>query len=308
MDKNAAKRHFGRHADEWLRESYQGDGYDYPTAHHRVRIVCKILADRDAPLTVADLGCGGGNLAITLAAKGHRVTGVDQTAKMIEIANAAKSTLPPEAQDNVAFIEAPIESSGLPAASFDAVIAMGVIGYQENDDGLFETAASLLKPQGLFLVSCRNRLFNMASPSFRTFNEIEAGTAPALIHEADEFCRPVPAADARAFVARIKAEAEAAAQAADTLGTTETGRAADERPHIEARQHTPKELEKTADSHGFDVETIYGVHPHLIDPRVNRLLPPGVFNTISTSLEALEHLPVSLLWSSAFISVCEKRA
>ena len=37
------------------------------------------------------------------------------------------------------------------------------------------------------------------------------------------------------------------------------------------------------------------------------LLPPNIFNEFSGCLEALEHLSVSLIWSSVFIGVFKKR-
>ncbi|MFH1791702.1 MAG: hypothetical protein ABH885_06960, partial [Candidatus Omnitrophota bacterium] len=77
--------------------------------------------------------------------------------------------------------------------------------------------------------------------------------------------------------------------------------------NIERRQHTPQGLKTIAGRHGFAHEAFYGVHPHIIAPPLNKLLPPKLYNTISKSLEALEHLPVSLTWSSQFIGVFRKK-
>lgn len=308
MDKKTVEDHFEAHAEEWLRDSYEGDGYTYPTAYHRARIVSRILGSDSGPLTIADLGCGGGDLAILLARQGHRVCGVDQVERMVEIAEARKAELPENIRNNVTFTQGELENSGLPEQEFDAVTSMGVIGYLDNDGILFRTAHDLLKPGGLFLVSCRNRLFNMNSLSFRTLNEIEAGTAPALIEEMETYCAPVPAEDAAAFLTRLEMQSAALGEAGASGESKGEEPVAGEQPHIEARQHTPKGLNETARGLGFTPKETHGVHPHLIDPRLNRLLPPKVFNGISTALEALEHLPVSLLWSSVFISVFEKDA
>ena len=306
LDKKIVVDHFAAHAEEWLRASYDGGDYDYPTALHRARIVSGILADFETPQSVADLGCGGGDLAILLAGQGHTVTGVDQVEHMVAIADARKDELPETVRRNVTFRHGELENTGLGHGQFDAVLSMGVIGYLDSDEVLFRTAHDLLKPGGLFLVSCRNRLFNMNSLSYRTLNEIEAGTAPAIIEEMETYCAPIPTGDAAAFLTNLAAQIAVLGEAG--LGGTSGGdtKEVDDQAHIEARQHTPKALDETALRLGFTPKKIYGVHPHLIDPRLNKLLPPKVFNAFSAALEALEHLPVSLLWSSVFISIFEK--
>ena len=40
----------------------------------------------DEPLNIVDLGCGTGLLTCALARKGHRVTGVDPAAAMLDVA------------------------------------------------------------------------------------------------------------------------------------------------------------------------------------------------------------------------------
>ena len=308
LGKKTVQNHFAAHAEEWLRASYEGGDFDYPTAYHRARIVSGILAAKDTPLTVADLGCGGGDLAILLAGQGHTVTGVDQVERMVAIADGRKDGLPETVRRNVTFRHGELETTGLKHGHFDAVTSMGVIGYLDSDDILFRTAHDLLKPGGLFLVSCRNRLFNMNSLSYRTLNEIEAGTAPALIEETEAYCAPIPTEETAEFLARLKAQA-AILDEVDLSGRSdEPVQGPDDQPHIEARQHTPKDINETARRLGFRPTKTVGVHPHLIDPRLNRLLPPKVFNAVSTALEAFEELPASLLWSSVFISVFEKNA
>lgn len=311
MDRNAVKRHFDSHALAWLREAYQGDGRIYPTARNRVRIVSGLLADEEKPLRIADLGCGGGELAITLARLGHRVTGIDAAPKMIEIARAAVAALPPEAQDNVDFVEHGLDDSGLPEGTFDVVTAMGVIGYQESDEILFHVAAFLLGAGGRFILSCRNRLFNMASPSPYTVREIEDGDAVALLKEMEDYCQPVGDEDAAALIERLRKLPEILSALAERCAEAPTEPPPDDswdrERCVEPRQHTPKGIETVAARFDFRQSALFGVHPHLIDPRANWLLPPDVFNALSDCLGTLEHLPVSLLWSSVFISVLEMR-
>jgi 2-polyprenyl-3-methyl-5-hydroxy-6-metoxy-1,4-benzoquinol methylase len=305
MKKSIVKEYFETSADHWIANSYKGDGYNYPTALHRVRIVRRILAECGESLSVADLGCGGGNLAIALAIDGHDVVGIDQSARMVEIARQEAAKLSPEVAARLRFSTGEIEANGLAAGTFDAVTCMGVIGYQPDDSVIFRAAANVLKPGGRLLVSCRNRLFNMASPSFRTENEVIDGRALELLRQLRSYYQPIPDEDKRRLIERVQA---LPALLADHMAAAEPSppSATDDRPGIESRQHTPKGLEAEAVRHGFRCVGCYGVHPHLIDPNAKRLLPPGVFNALSSVLEVLEHLPIAIAWSSVFVSVFRK--
>ncbi len=63
---------------------------------------------------VADLGCGTGRLAIGLAARGHRVTGVEPAAASLAAARAKPGA------ERVTWIEG--TSAALPAAAFDVAV------------------------------------------------------------------------------------------------------------------------------------------------------------------------------------------
>ena len=52
-------------------------------------------------------------------------------------------------------------------------------------------------------------------------------------------------------------------------------------------------LKLNAKKFGFKLNSLHGVHPHLIDPNLNKLLPPQVFNKLSDCLKPLEDHSVS---------------
>src|SRR5437763_5170049 len=56
----------------------------------------RLLADwlPAPPAAVLDVGCGTGSLALLAAEAGHRVTGVDLSARMVELARAKLATAP----------------------------------------------------------------------------------------------------------------------------------------------------------------------------------------------------------------------
>ena len=152
-----------------------------------------------------------------------------------------------EGQSRVRFLNRELLDNGLAPGSCDAVTALGVIGYLPDDDALFEEAERLLRPSGTFIVSCRNRLFNMVSMSDYTLREIERGGAKELVEEIRELFQQISEQDTFNFV---KSLAGVSSQMLLDLGQSSPSIEIDSEPtfttSIEARQHTPKELLKTA--------------------------------------------------------------
>ena len=99
---------------------------------------------------VLDLGCGTGNHALQLAAKGYKVTGVDRSPEMLGIANAKAI----EIETNLHFCEGDIRFTDL-GQTFDAVLMMfAVLNYQTSDADVIDTlraARRHLRPGGLLI-------------------------------------------------------------------------------------------------------------------------------------------------------------
>ncbi len=112
-------------------------------------IAAEVVAavDRRRPLSgaaVADLACGTGSAALAAAAAGARVTAVDITPELLEI-GAQKA-------DNdgrsITWVTADASDTGLPGASFDAVVSnMGIIFVEPA--GQVAEIARLLVPGGI---------------------------------------------------------------------------------------------------------------------------------------------------------------
>lgn len=306
------KKYFEDNAKWWILGGYNENGYNYPTAFHRARVASKFISGLSKKrLDIIDLGCGGGDVAFRLAQEGHTVLGVDQSKKMIEIAEGRRKKLPKKIQERVSFSLGTIDEKMKPGKKFDVVVAMGFIGYLPDDKILFKVANNLLKPNGYLLVSCRNRLFNMVSISKRTEREVKKGEALKLIKELNALYDRVPVKDVERLVKKLKKTAANLPEKM-SFGKKSAESASEKRVsrvsalNSEPRQSTPGELKNTALKCGFKHKAYYGVHPHLIDPNLNKMLPPQLFNKISGCLEALEHLPVSLAWSSVFIGAFQK--
>lgn len=308
MKKSIVKNHFTAFANDWIKSSYEGGGYEYPTARHRLNVVRDILADINAPARITDLGCGGGHLAVHLAEAGHEVTGIDQSEEMIRISQSIAADRASHLKGTATFRQAELEELTVPQHDQDAVTSMGVIGYLAYDAPIFHAADALLKPGGRFVVSCRNRLFNMTSISYRTRREFEGGDAGRLLDEIVSHTSTIPAERMRELAEGLIAAGgeilKALDQPADDASPLDELQNAV--PSIEARQHTPDGIRTEAQKHGFEMVGLHGVHPHLMQPHLAQKMPPFTFNILSATLESLHDLPASVGWSSVFIAVFRK--
>lgn len=132
---------------------------------------------------VVDLACGTGSAAIAAAAAGARVTGVDITPELIAIAAERAA----RAGHDVTWVTADAADTGLPDASFDAVVSnMGVIFVEPRAQ--VAEIARLLKPRGVVAFSAWVR--DPANPFFRPVVDVlgppqNRGHSPDQWGEAD---------------------------------------------------------------------------------------------------------------------------
>ncbi len=311
MDKDFVQNYFEKYAAEWMHSGYGDNPYDYPTALNRTRVAMQILNEEfGRPLRIADLGCGGGALAVTLARVGHTVVGVDNTSSMISIADKSRDGEPSDIRERLTFVIGDVEADVLEKDAFDAAISVGVVGYLDTDDLLFAQARRILKPGGLFIISTRNRLFNMYSLTKRTVIDIESGEALRSLEEIRKQYDCIPQKVVRDFIVNLK---EISSQALEMMDNNKLK--GSEQPqkktvmfgtNMEPRQHSPLQLKEAGTKCGFDHVLNVGVHPHLLDPNLCRLLPPYLYNMLSDSLTSLEKLPEALLWSSIVVSAFRK--
>lgn len=122
---------------------------------------------------VLDVGCGTGQLALALAQKGYQVTAVDLIDGMLDGGR--------QANPDVRWVNAPFSDSVAPRGSFDAVVALGYLEYQERAGKELVRMGRLLKPGGLLLLSVPNTLsrqfgFGAARAVFRLGKEPEGFT------------------------------------------------------------------------------------------------------------------------------------
>ncbi|WP_194907341.1 class I SAM-dependent methyltransferase [Catenulispora rubra] len=127
------------------------------------------LGSDPSSATIVDVGCGTGNLAVRLAALGHRVVGVDPAAASLTVARSK-----PHA-DAVTWVEG--DATALPPLAADLAVMTGNVAQvfltDEDWAGTLRAIAAALRPGGHFVFETRR-------PRRRAWEDWAADTAPVV--------------------------------------------------------------------------------------------------------------------------------
>lgn len=143
-------------------------------------------------LRVADIGCGGGILSVALARAGARVTAVDATPELIDVAigHAAGLALSIDFR-----VQLSAELAAAEPAAYDIVTCMELIEHVPDATALIGDCAALLKPGGRLIVSTLNR-----TPAAWALGIVAAeyvlDLVPRGTHDYAQFLRPAELAAA----------------------------------------------------------------------------------------------------------------
>jgi 2-polyprenyl-6-hydroxyphenyl methylase/3-demethylubiquinone-9 3-methyltransferase len=130
---------------------------------------------------VADLGCGGGLMAVPLARHGARVVGVDLARPALAAARAQR-------QGGAAFVVGDVARAPLRAACADLVLLCDVLEHVDDPDGAVAEAARVLLPGGLLFVNTINRTLRARVLAVALAEGL--GLIPRGTHDPARFVRP----------------------------------------------------------------------------------------------------------------------
>jgi 2-polyprenyl-3-methyl-5-hydroxy-6-metoxy-1,4-benzoquinol methylase len=144
---------------------------------------------------VLEIGCGDGEAAVLLASLGARVTGVDVSARSIDLAESRAELS--GVRDRTCFVCAPLMRAELPRRSFDAVWGDGILHHVIDEiDGVMERVVTWAK-HGATCVFTEPVSFSKALRALRAWVPLPAEGTP------DE--RPLEAAEVAAMTRRLDA-------------------------------------------------------------------------------------------------------
>jgi len=145
--KQQVAAHWGRRASGFD----DGFGHSIRTAAERAawdRIFDLVLPGH-RPLDALDAGCGTGFLSFELAARGHRVTGVDFAPAMLTEARRKAA----ERAVSVRFEEADAEHLSFPDVSFDLAISRHLLWTLPHPEVAIDEWIRVLRPGGRLVVA-----------------------------------------------------------------------------------------------------------------------------------------------------------
>lgn len=146
------RSYFDSHAEWWARVYQEPSGANDVVLAERLRLALKLTDDTSPGAFVLDAGCGAGPLTVALALRGHRVTAVDLSERMVELcrdavraADLGESSVRVDCGDTL--------TMDLGSRPFDVIYALGFLQYQEDEGVALRRLHELLRPGGRLVIS-----------------------------------------------------------------------------------------------------------------------------------------------------------
>lgn len=239
-------KYFSGHANSWFRQAKFIKNGPQSSAQQRNNFVYEYLK-KNSTKNFLDLGCGSGNLAYEASKVTKFSHGIDFAKSMIVLAKKKfkRKNLKFENKDALKFD---------PDVKYDVVAANGFIEYFSEKDlkKITKKIHSILRKNGVFIISSRNRLFNVFSLNNFTDLEIKSKKIPDLIKETMQLIN----LDFKSFKKVNGLQFETIKYKQPKTGV-----------NVDLiNQYTPKQLIKFYAKNGFEAINISGINYHPVIP------------------------------------------
>src|SRR5690606_22381498 len=193
---------YDRFADQWWDPSSAAFRSLHNVKRHYLAVLAEAWGERLDGQRIADLGCGGGLLAIPLAERGAEVVGIDRSLPSLAVARRAAERRGLACR----FTAGDIADAPLAGASCDAVVLSDVLEHVADPAAVIAECRRLLRPGGRLFVTTINRT-RRAHLLAVTLAE-GLGLVPRGTHDPAMFVRP---AELRAMAEQVGLQVDALA-------------------------------------------------------------------------------------------------
>ena len=288
------KEVFEKHAEKWFSKAQNKSNDSINIIQQRNQFVEYIaLKFLNKNNSILDVGCGTGDLVISLLEKDFDAFGIDFAKSMIDKAKieAKKNNYSPEKFTTISFFELQ------PKTKFNMISANGFIEYiSELELTEFITKShNFLENTGILVFSSRNRLFNIFSFNNYTNAEIKADCVNNLIDECIIF-NSISSFDEllkNKFKSKINKNLESHEVTGDIKVSTRY-------------QYTPSQLISLLQKNGFERIDLRPLHIHLFTTGGRKNLPE-IHDTMSNLVQEQKNILQLIPQSSSFMIAARKQ-
>lgn len=155
LRKQSIADHYDTDASAYHRRFYIQQDVYRPLGYRQLYIEKMIAAVAPPRAAVLDVGCGPGELILSLIKNGYDAHGIDISTGMVTEAESLLLANGFGGQNRIRVGD--IEHLDCPDESYDIVIASGVIEYQQTDEPSLREMSRVLRPGGHVILNVTNR-------------------------------------------------------------------------------------------------------------------------------------------------------